>query len=117
MKKIILLLFLVSISISCKDTVNKSEEKQPIVAASYKTVAMDIEGMTCEIGCARTIQSKVSKIEGVTYSKVDFDAKKGYFTYDQHKINDEFIAKKIKGIAGGNLYRVMKTIELKEIIK
>ena len=87
------------------------------IAAVYKSVEVEIEGMTCEIGCARTIQSKLSKVDGITYSKVNFEAKKGQFTYDKNKINKEDIIAKINNIAGGDLYKVTKSTYIKEIIE
>ena len=35
-------------------------------------VSLAISGMTCEIGCAKTIQSKLTKKEGVLAAKVVF---------------------------------------------
>lgn len=105
---------------SCKDNKNEvSVEKSGIekqeVAANYKSIAIEIEGMTCEIGCAKTIESKLSKTEGVTYSKVSFEDKVGKFTFDENKISKEDIAKKITGIGGGALYKAVKITEIEEI--
>lgn len=105
---------------SCND--NKKElsgeksgiEKQEI-AANYKSIAIEIEGMTCEIGCAKTIESKLSKTDGITYSKVSFEDKIGKFTYDENKISAEDIAKKITEIGGGDLYKAVKITEIEEI--
>jgi Cu+-exporting ATPase len=121
MKKFIIFLFAIA-SFSCNETKKKSVTNEiktdaTEVAASYKSVEVDIEGMTCEIGCARTIESKLSKFEGVTYSKVDFESKKGQFTYDENKLTKEDIIAKITGIGGGDLYSVTKTTELEEILK
>ncbi len=122
MKKIIYILIISFITISCNDVKkdtsnNKKEVTKPAIAASYKSIEVDIEGMTCEIGCARTIQSKLSKVDGVTYSKVNFEAKKGQFTYDENKLKKEDIITKINGIAGGDLYKVTKVTKLKKFIK
>ena len=121
MKKGILILVISLVFLSCTQTkketaIEKSEIKIEKIAANYKSIEVDIEGMTCEIGCARTIQSKLSKVKGITYSKVDFESKKGTFTFDTNKISQEDITKKINGIAGGDLYSATKTIDLKEII-
>ena len=119
MKKTIILLFATFIFISCQDT-KKETEKQEVkteqITADYKSIEVDIEGMTCEIGCARTIQSKLSKLDGVTYAKVDFESKKGQFTYDANTVSKNDIVKKIDGIAGGDVYSVTKTEDLPKII-
>jgi len=122
MKKTIAIFTLIFVVISCKETlketsIEKSTLKKSEIAASYKSIEVDIEGMTCEIGCARTIQSKISKVNGVTYSKVNFEANKGQFTYDENKITKEDIIHKIDGIGGGDLYKVTKTTEIEGIIE
>jgi len=108
---------LTAITFSCNQSKSKDQSKinettQQEVAANYKSIEVAIEGMTCEIGCARLIQSKMSKVEGVTYTKVDFESKKGLFTFDSNKLSTEDIAEKIGGIAGGDLYSVSKTTDI-----
>ena len=108
--------------ISCgesKQNQTKQEDatQQEVIAANYKSLEVEIEGMTCEIGCARTIQSKLSKIKGVSYSKVSFEAKKGQFTYDSNILSKDEIITKISGIGGGDLYSVSGVTELEEILE
>ena len=122
MKNLLTTLILAIVFFSCNEVKKekkneKSEVKTEEVAANYKSIEVEIEGMTCEIGCARLIQSKISKVDGITYTKVDFESKKGQFTYDSNKISQNDIVKKINGIAGGDLYSVTKTEELSEIKK
>jgi len=119
MKKSLFILLLFSFIFSCdsvkKETpTEKKDDKKEEVAAVYKSIEVDIEGMTCEIGCARTIQSKLSKLPGVTYSKVTFESKKGQFTFDTNKVSQEDIVNKISGIAGGDLYSVTNTKSIEE---
>ena len=122
MKNLFSILIIALVVFSCNTTkkepiIEKPEAKKEDIAASYKSIEVAIEGMTCEIGCARTIQSKISKIAGVTYSKVSFETKKGQFTFDVNKVSQEDIVKKINGIAGGDLYSVSKTKEIQVIVK
>jgi len=122
MKNLFSILIIALVIFSCNNNkkepnAEKPEVKKEAIAANYKSVEVDIEGMTCEIGCARTIQSKLSKVAGVTYSKVSFETKKGQFTFDLNKVSQEDIVKKINGIAGGDLYSVTKTKELQDILK
>jgi Cu+-exporting ATPase len=121
MNKFIVLLVLFIGLISCEaGKKNPKEENKAVetseVAANLKSIEVDIEGMTCEIGCARTIQSKLSKVDGVTYSKVDFESKKGIFTFDANKIGEKDLTTKINGIAGGDVYVVASVTELDKII-
>ena len=77
-------------------------------------IEVNIEGMTCEIGCAKLIESKIHKLEGVTFSSVNFEHKIGHFSFDSNKISKEELAKNIDGIAGGELYKVTQTNIVKE---
>jgi len=120
MKKTISILIMAFVLFSCNEAKKEvSDEKSVIekqeVAANYRTIEVEIEGMTCEIGCAKTIESKLSKTEGVTYSKVSFEDKVGQFTYDENQLSQEDIAKKIAGIGGGALYKATKITEIEEI--
>ncbi|PHR68952.1 MAG: ATPase P [Lutibacter sp.] len=108
------LLFILTIT-SCKnDTKSTVKDTQQTITAEkgIQNIEVNIEGMTCEIGCAKLIESKVSKLEGVTVSKVSFKEKTGIFTFDASKISSEEIVKNINGIAGGELYKV---IEIKTV--
>ena len=112
----ILLIIITAFSFSCNQS-KKNETPKQEVAANYKSIEVEIEGMTCEIGCARLIQSKLSKVEGVTYAKVNFESKKGIFTFDSNKLDKEAITEKISNIAGGDLYSVSKASEIDLIVK
>ena len=59
---LILLVFLVSCE-SKKENQNENTEKSESIAVEQdlQQVKIDIKGMTCEIGCARLIQSKLYK--------------------------------------------------------
>jgi len=121
MKKSIYLFVLCFILFSCKEEA-KAEKTTPKdtteeVTANLKSIEVDIEGMTCEIGCARLIQSKLSKVDGVTYTKVSFESGKGQFTFDSNKLSKEDIEKNINKIAGGDLYSVKNIKELDAIIE
>lgn len=122
MKKSIAVILFSFLFISCneikKEKLNENQEveKQEVVASS-KSIEVEIKGMTCEIGCARTIQSKLSKVDGVSYSKVDFQSGKGQFTYDSNKLSENEIIAKINGIGGGDLYTVTNTKTIAEIKK
>lgn len=120
MKKRIIICFLTLAFISCneakKENTTKKEVNTEEIAADLKSIEVEIEGMTCEIGCARTIQSKLSKVDGVTFAKVDFETKKGQFTYDANKVSKNDIVEKIDRIAGGDVYSATNTKELTNII-
>ncbi len=109
--KTIILIFTVSLVLfSCSEKKNtKTElEVKPELAMQedLQNITVAIEGMTCEIGCAKLIESKLVKTEGVEFVAVNFEAKEGNITYHANKINKEELKNVIQNIAGGDLYSV-----------
>lgn len=103
-----LLLFLVLLT-SCKDEKGQNipeSAKVQELAADLKKVDVAIEGMTCEIGCAKLIESKLAKAEGVNFVKVDFEKKMGRIEYDANRIDEKELANIITSAGGGDLYKV-----------
>ena len=113
--KILTLLISLIILVSCARKEEAAGEHSKVLAQSttpeMKKVEIDIEGMTCEIGCARTIQSKLSKKEGVTLAQVNFSEKKGLVEYDAQIISEKEIIETVEKIADGELYKVTNTSE------
>tara|TARA_B100000214_G_C23876582_1_gene585237 strand:- start:175 stop:684 length:510 start_codon:yes stop_codon:yes gene_type:complete len=59
--------------ISCSETTAQSTDTtQEVVKNSVMT--MSIEGMTCAMGCARTIEAELKNVEGVNSAIVDFES-------------------------------------------
>ena len=54
--------------------------------ATYAKVEFGIDGMTCAMGCAKTIEKKMAKMEGVKSAKVDFDNRLAMVEYDEAKV-------------------------------
>ncbi len=79
--------------------------------AIYAKAEFNIEGMTCAIGCARTIEKKIAKMEGVKSVKVDFNNKLAMVEYDQAKVNPKTLEETVTKV--GDFYKVkdMKTVE------
>lgn len=100
-KYILLTLTLCFLVVSCKKEIPVKEEK----------VALAISGMTCEIGCAKTIQSKLSKKEGVLDAKVVFSDSIATVNYDANKTSKEDLIAFVGGIAGGELYSASEATE------
>ena len=79
--------------------------------AVFVKAELGIEGMSCEIGCARTIERKIAEMEGVKYAKVNFNKKIAMVEYDQAQVTladlEETVTK------AGKAYKVkdMKTVE------
>ena len=109
-KKAIFLLLAISalliISCSVNDENGKTKDLKSDVPrmAKMETVSLAISGMTCQIGCAKTIQSKLSKKEGVADAVVVFTDSIATITFNSNKTSTEDLSSFITGIAGGNLY-------------
>ena len=109
-KKAIFLLLAISalliISCSVNDEKGKTKDIKSDVLqiAKMETVSLAISGMTCQIGCAKAIQSKLSKKEGVAAAVVVFTDSIATITFDSNKTSAEDLSSFITGIAGGNLY-------------
>lgn len=90
------------------ETVSK---KQLNPNATYAKAEFTVSGMTCAIGCAASIEKKISKMEGVTYAKVDFDKKLAMVEYDVDKVNPVALEKTVTNVA--DIYKVsnMKTVD------
>jgi len=103
--KIIFSLALASFAfIGCKNNETKKEEVQKkIVTANTKELALNISGMTCEIGCAKFIQSKLSKEVGVLDAKVIFNDSTAVVKYDASKTNKASLLSLVNGLAD-NMY-------------
>ena len=92
-----------SLAIACFVAIGcKSEAKKEVVK---ENVALAISGMTCEIGCAKTIQSKLLKKEGVLQAKVIFNDSIANIEFDANTTSKKDLIAFVDGIAGGNLYK------------
>jgi len=111
-----------SLLFSCKDTASKSAtgtsaeatastQKAPAVVAKPETASFKIDGMTCAIGCAKTIETKLSKMDGVQKATVDFDKKQATVEFDGAVLNAEKLTKAVESTGDGETYKVseMKT--------
>ena len=109
----IVMLFFISCE-SRKETKQEAKEafETSAVAKNIRQVKVDIKGMTCEIGCARLIQSKLYKADGVTFAKISFEDSSGIVSFDQNRINEDGIKAVIENTAGGDIYSVASIDEI-----
>ena len=120
MKKVILivaaLVFCLSI-ISCKqktaESISEKENsssmpKKEIKLANLEKTSFSIEGMTCAIGCAKTIQEELSGLDGVQDAIVDFDKKRATIRFDKTIQTLENLIKVVEKTGDGKTYTVSK---------
>ncbi len=67
--------------------------------------------MTCEIGCAKLIQSKLYKTDGVSFAEVHFADSLGVVSYDANRLSEKELVQVVENAGGGDLYTV-SSIEL-----
>ncbi len=85
---------------------NEKNNETQIKEADVKTVQLEIKGMTCEIGCAKLIQSKLYKTDGVTFAEVHFADSSGVVSYDANRLSEKDLVQAVEKAGGGDLYTV-----------
>jgi len=92
-------------------SINTNKAKTLDPNATYAKAEFGIEGMTCAMGCAKSIEKKIAKMDGVKSAKVNFEKELAMVEYDEAivtpKTLEEAVAK------AGDTYKVkdMKTVE------
>lgn len=117
-KTILALAFVSFLTVSCKkgaeakDVVAEKETAAPkkevvIAAENVQTASFEIKGMTCAIGCAKTIEEELGALDGVQKATVDFDSKKATVVFDKTIQNQESLTKVVEATADGKTYKVV----------
>ena len=121
LKNILSVTFILIILSSCmKDknaeikTINLSSEKinQKLDPnAVYSKAVFNIKGMTCEMGCAKTIEKKLAKMDGMKSAVVDFKNEMAFVEFDVAKLNHSIITEAVNQVS--DIYSVenMQTIK------
>lgn len=104
--------------VSCKknaeETITEKEKtekeapklKKEIAAENLQTANFSIEGMTCAVGCAKTIQEELTDLDGVQTATVDFDKKVATVTFDKTAQTPETLTKVVLASGDGKSYTV-----------
>ncbi|GAA3570770.1 heavy metal-associated domain-containing protein [Snuella lapsa] len=79
--------------------------------ATYAKAEFTIDGMTCAIGCAKTIEKKISKMEGVKEATVDFDRKLAMVEYNEAKVTPVLLEETVTKVSDTYKVSDMKTVE------
>ncbi|MFH7003844.1 heavy-metal-associated domain-containing protein [Flavobacterium bizetiae] len=106
--------------VSCKKEEDKSmalikaqaekeapKEHKAIAAENVQTASFEIEGMTCAMGCAKTIEKELSNLDGVEKATVDFDKKTATVVFDKTVQNQENLTKVVQATGDGKTYKVL----------
>jgi copper chaperone CopZ len=117
-KIILALAFVGFLTVSCKKEVEAKEitaekevttpKKEVVIdPENVQTASFEIEGMTCAIGCAKTIEEELGALDGVQKATVDFDSKKATVVFDKTIQNQENLTKVVEATADGKTYKVV----------
>jgi len=118
MKKLLFILPLILFSCDVENANVVSEAELVEIAKKDITadveIKIEIEGMTCEMGCVTTIRNKVNRMKGVTSVEMDFDTERtsDYSTvqFDSRVLSSDDIKAMIEEIAQG-IYSVVDVQE------
>lgn len=80
--------------------------KKEIAVANLQTASFSIEGMTCAIGCAKTIEKELNGLDGVQNVTVDFEKKSATVSFDKTILKTENITKVVEATGDGKTYKV-----------
>jgi mercuric ion binding protein len=117
LKSIASLLFVSLLFVGCKEksseTLSNAETeaaapkvKKEIAAANLQTASFNIKGMTCAIGCAKTIEEELNGLDGVQNATVDFEKELATVSFDKQLLNPEKLTKIVEATADGKSYTV-----------
>lgn len=113
-KSILGFAFVSLLFVGCKDAASKPTadnaiptEKKEIAAATHpETAVFKIDGMTCAMGCAKTIEEKLAHMDGVQKAEVDFETKTATVNFDLDKLQKSDLTKAVESCADGKTYKV-----------
>ncbi|MFK8044408.1 MAG: heavy-metal-associated domain-containing protein [Crocinitomicaceae bacterium] len=119
MKPILYLLACLSF-FACKNQQENSNDKeelastQQLIPEHNASTKISITGMTCEIGCVRTVKSHLSKMDGVIEIEMDFDTARtinySVIQYDKNIVSENEMRTEIESIANG-IYQVSDIVQ------
>jgi Cu+-exporting ATPase len=121
LKKLVACLFLVVAFAACKN--NEQPEIKTVDTevtamaskldpnATYAKAEFTIDGMTCAMGCAKTIEKKIAKMEGVKSAEVDFDRRLAMVEYDEAQVTPASLEATVSKVAETYKVNDMKTVE------
>jgi mercuric ion binding protein len=118
-KNILFVLAITIFALNCKNEAKPevktvdfeaNTEKAIDANATYAKAEFTIDGMTCAVGCAKTIESKLGKMEGVKSAKVDFDRKLAMVEYNEAKVTPNSLVETVAKVGDSYTVSNMKTM-------
>ena len=96
------LLGLSTLMVSCGGDSSSADANQTTnVASEMAFLRAEISGMTCAVGCAKTIEKMLSETEGVESVEVNFEKEAAFINYDKSKVSEADLLKAISEFKDG----------------
>lgn len=119
--KTFVFLTVLALSVSCKEAepeIKTVEMEQPELIsenqldpnATYAKAEFGIDGMTCEMGCAKMIEKKIAKMEGVKSATVNFDTRLAMVEYDDAKVTTNSLEEAVVSVSDAYSVKDMKNV-------
>ncbi len=124
-KHVLVLAMVTVFAFSCKNEAQPEVKTAPAAAenteaAVKKAINPDaklakaefkIEGMTCAMGCAKTIEKKMAKMEGVKSATVDFERELAMVEYDEAIVTPASLENTVTSVADTYKVKDMHTVD------
>ena len=66
---------------------------------NYVTATFTIKGMSCEMGCARAIENKLSKLDGMSKASVNFKEEMATVKFDANKVDETLLISTVNSVS------------------
>ena len=116
LNSIVLLTTVVLLALNCKNkteaeiktvengtTENTEAYEKPVAnfqnSEHYAAAQFTIKGMTCAMGCAKTIEKKLAKMDGMYNAKVDFENELATVEFDAEKIDKDALISMVSSVS------------------
>ena len=121
-KNILSITLILAFTLNCKNEIKPVVKTIEVEAANELTKKLDpnatyakaeftIDGMTCAVGCAATIQKSLGKMDGVKSAIVDFDKRIAMVEYDLANVTTTSLEEAVTKVSETYKVSDMKTVD------
>jgi|TARA_B100001564_G_scaffold352994_1_gene361282 Cu+-exporting ATPase len=93
------------IPVDLVDSQSQNDTKQAN-KLSYATASFTIKGMSCEMGCARAIENKLSSLDGISKASINFKEEMATVKFDANKIDEPLLISTVTSLSQTSSYSV-----------
>lgn len=105
---------IISVKTAVSQTNNESTKTEDF--QNHETASFTIKGMSCEMGCAKTIEKKLSKLDGMYKARVDFQKEMATVKYNPSIINEDLLTATVISLSQTSSYSV-EEFQINKILK